>query len=120
MACNRAMKSDSESRASLISKLQFELHPIIRNFPARVSHFTVFRTVFIQDRIRVVDVNQDPPAPLCKVKLLEQTARSRKRNVSDFARRLRPNACGNQFVLAPKRSVEQTQIARSRPLLPFI
>src|ERR1700674_1878083 len=99
MAWKRAMKSDSESKVSLISKLQVELDAIIRNFPARVSHFTVFGALFIQDRIRVVDVNQDPPALFCRVKLLEQTILSGKRNVPNFARRLRPNPCGNQFVL---------------------
>ena len=43
-----------------MAKSQFKLHPIISNFPARVSHFAVFGTLFIEDRIRVIHVNQNP------------------------------------------------------------
>src|SRR5258708_26736551 len=114
------MEADSESRVSLMDDLQFEFHHIIRNFPACVSHFAVLRTLFIEYRVRVVYVNQDPAAPHSRVRHLKQTARSRKRYVPDFASRFRPNACGNQFVLIPERSVEQTKIARSRPVLPFL
>src|SRR5260370_30331626 len=105
------MKSDSESRVSLIINLQLEFHPMIRNFPACVLHFAVFGTLLIEDWIRVIDVNQDPPASLCRAKLLEQATRSRERQVPNFAGRLRPNARRNQFVLIPERSVEQTKIA---------
>src|SRR6266852_6278076 len=80
------MKSDSESRVSLMADLQFEFHPIIRNFPACVSHFAVLRTLFIEYRVRVVYVNQDPAAPHSRVRHLKQTARSRKRYVPDCGR----------------------------------
>src|SRR6266851_889360 len=114
------MNSDSESKESLLSKLHVEAHPIIRNFPACVSHFAAFRAVFVQDRICVVYVNQDPPTRLCKITLREQTIRCGKRNVPNFASRLRPHSCGNQFVLVPECSVKKAKVARSRPVLPFL
>src|ERR1700739_838196 len=113
------MNSDSESKESLLSKLHFEAHPIIRNFPASVSHFAAFRALLIQDRIGVVYVNQDPSASLGNAKLCEQTIRSRKRHVSNFARRLGPDSRGNQFVLVPECPVEEAKIARSGPVFPF-
>src|ERR1700730_18585311 len=110
------MNSDSGSSMSLIAKLQLEFHPIIRNFPACVSHFAVLGTLFVEYRIRVIDVNQDPTASLRGVKLLKQATWTGKRQVPNFAGRLRPNACGNQFVVTPKRSVEQAEIARASPI----
>src|ERR1700740_3393609 len=107
------MNSDSESKVSAITlhRLEFDLHSIIRNFPACVSHFPVLGTVFIEDRIRIVDVKQDAPPTLRRPKFLEQAAGTGKRNMPDFARRFRANACGNQFVVTPERSVEQTNVA---------
>src|SRR4029077_12899263 len=102
------MKSDSESKESLMSKLKVDLHPIIRNFPPCVSHFAVLRALFVQDRIRVVDVNKDPPATACTVEFLKQTASSRQRDMANFPRRFRPNAGRSQFVLRPECAVDQT------------
>src|ERR1700731_2918813 len=114
------MNSDSESKVSPIIKLQLEFHPIIRNFPACVSHFAVFGTLFIEYRIGVVDMDQDPPTSLRGVALLKQATRPGKRQVPNFPGRLRPDARGNQFVLSPERSVDQTKIARSHPVFPFL
>src|SRR3974390_2287958 len=110
------MKSDLESGESLMSGLKLKLHPIIRNFPVCISYFAVFRALFVQDRIRVIDVDQDTPAARRRVKLPEQTVRSRKRNVADFPSLLCAHAGGNQFVIMPERSVEQAKIARLGPL----
>src|SRR5579863_6380566 len=114
------MNSDSESKESLLSKLQFDAHSIIRNFPARVLHFADFRAHFVQDRVGVVYVNQNPPASFWKITLRQETIRPGERNMSNLARCLRPNPGTNQFVLVPEGSVEETKIARLHPLLPFL
>src|SRR5579864_1260583 len=116
------MKSDSERSVAVMTlflNLKFDLHSIIRNFPARVSHFPILRAFFVEDRIRVVDVNQDFAGVFGSAKFFEQAAGSGKRQVANFAGGLRACARRNQFVLAPERSVEETEVARSSPFLPI-
>src|ERR1700722_4472399 len=105
------MNSDSESKVTLLAKLQVEVHAIIRNFPACVSHPLMLRAVFIQDRIGIVDVNEDSPAFLGKVMLRQQPVRRAERNMPNFGGGFCPTPRGNQFVLVPKRSVEKAKVA---------
>src|ERR1700693_4691725 len=103
------MKADSGSRVSVMATSQFELHPIIRNFPAPASQFAMLRTLFIKDRIGVVHVDQNRATRPARFKLFKQATRSRKRKMADFSRRLRTGARRNQFLFGPERSIEQTK-----------
>ena len=53
---------------------QFEFHSIIGDFPAGITHGAVFGAVFIQDRIGVVDVNEDAAGFRRPKGLAQQTA----------------------------------------------
>src|SRR6266487_4627568 len=100
-------------------KSQCELHPIIGDFPTGFTHGAMFGAVFVQDRIRVVDVDQDLATLGVLRILLHQSSRTGNRQVADLASCFLATTCLKQLVVAPKGAVDEYEVAGFGPLLPF-
>src|SRR5712692_10892567 len=93
------------------TKSQVELHPIIGDFPTGFTHGAMFGTVFIQHRVRIVDVGDDPLG-LSETKWpLQHAALAPEGKMSHIARRPSAALSGDEFVVLPKSAIKKGQIA---------
>src|SRR5438876_119728 len=61
---------------------QLELHPIIGDFPPGFTHSAILRALFIQHRIGIVDVDDDPLSLSETKRPLQQATLAPERKVS--------------------------------------
>src|SRR6202171_5929486 len=92
---------------ALFEELQFQLPIVLRHFPTGLAHGLMFGTQLIQDRIRVVEMNEHF-AP--HVNTLQQTQTLFRRDMSHLVRRLARAQNTQQFVIAPESAVEKKQV----------
>ena len=76
-------------------------------------------TLFVEDGVGVVDVNQDSAGLGARRELREQAIRTGERKMADFARGFFAAARSNKFVVGPKRAVEESHIRGSGMLRPL-
>src|SRR4029077_17128821 len=99
---------------------QCHLHAIVRHFPARFSNDAVFHALFIQNRIGVVDVNENLAWPIEPGEAFETSTRSRERQVAHLPRSAGHARDGQGFVIAPERPVKKHHVAALQALAQYI
>src|SRR5437762_8787796 len=95
---------------------QVKLHPIIGDFPSGFTHRAVFCALFVQYRIRIVDVNEDALGFSKAEGQPEHTALAPERKMPHIARSLAATLGFNQLVVFPECAVEETQDRKSTRL----
>src|SRR5262245_19195262 len=75
--------------------------------------------LFIQNGIGVVDVDQDAATPRIAWELLQEAARSRKRQMTHFVRRFVDATCGPELVVAPEGAIDEDDVASGGMFGPF-
>src|SRR5256884_2351375 len=89
---------------------QVELHPIIGDFPSGFTHRAVFCALFVQYRIRIVDVNEDTLGLPEAERQPEHAALAPERKMPHIARSFAATLGLNQLVVFPECAVEESQI----------
>src|SRR5580698_8611474 len=105
---------------TLANPSKFELHAVEGDFEAGVNDGAMFGSALVEDRIRVVDVNQDTAALRIAREEFEEAVFTREREMAHVARLLFAAAGFDEFVIAPKSAIEEGDAARGggfRPVL---
>ena len=92
----------------------------MRDFPSHFTHLAILDALFVQDRVCVVDVNEDAAAATGAGKLLKQAVCARKREMTDRAGSLAGSCCADEFVIAPECAILKHQVAGLGQLFPFV
>jgi hypothetical protein len=92
---------------------QGQFHSIIGNLEASFSRQPMLLTVFIEDGIGVVDVDENFAAFGIAWELREQAVASGERKMTHFAGGSLAASNRNEFVIRPKSSVQESDIAGS-------
>src|SRR5260370_6706192 len=99
---------------------QFELHPIIGDFPSGFTHGEMFGTLFVQHRVCIVDVDENALG-LSQTKWpLQHAAFAPEGKVTHVASRSAAALVGYEFVVLPEGAVEEGQIAFLCGALPVL
>src|SRR5260370_21160388 len=90
---------------------QFELHPIIGDFPSGFTHGEMFGTLFVQHRVCIVDVDENALGLTETKRPLQHAAFAPKRKMTHVASRSSAARRGNEVVGLPEGAVERGYIA---------
>src|SRR5438270_1498279 len=96
---------------------QVELHPIIGDFPSGFTHRAVFCALFVQYRIRIVDVNEDALGFSKTEGQLQHATFARERKMAHIACGFEAPLGLIQLIVFSEREVEQSQVALSHGML---
>src|SRR5438128_11293343 len=91
-------------------KSQVELHPISGSLHTDFTHRAMFWALFVQYRIRIVDVNEDTLGLPEAERQPEHAALTPERKMPHIARSFAATLGLNQLVVFPECAVEESQI----------
>src|SRR6266480_1767165 len=89
---------------------QVELHPSIGDFPSGFTHSAILRALFIQHRVGIVDVDDNPLSLSETKRPLQQAALAPERKMSHIACRSAAALGLDQLIIFPEGAVEKSQV----------
>src|SRR6266576_2178768 len=99
---------------------QLELHPIIGDFPPGFTHSAILRALFIQHRVGIVNVDDNPLSLSETKRPLQQAMLAPERKMSHIACRSAAALGLDELIIFPERAIEQSEVAFVHGPLPIL
>src|SRR5580658_8787065 len=95
---------------------QFKLHSVMSDFPPRLTHGAVFRALLIENRVGVVQMDQNAADILSDSHAFQKTVRSGQGQVAHLASGLSAAEDADELIVRPERAIQKAEIALGRTM----
>src|SRR2546423_9677770 len=106
----RLQRTAAFRRRDLRMGSQVELHPIIGDFPTSFTHGAMFGALFVQHRVRIVDVDKDALGLSETKRALQHAALARERKMAHIPRRSAAAPGLDELIIFPERAIEKSEV----------